>query len=112
MHDAEQPHSYAWPPFVISQTSRAPYSEANVCVADRCHKSAIPPTRSGDVGSYADFRKFPSGCSHRATGEESVWEGSKIWAGLVVLGVGCRKAAWVWREPLPNVVEPGRRSLA
>src|SRR5438477_12482417 len=65
----------------------------------------------GDVGSYADFRKFPSGCSHRATREASVLDSSKISAGLVVHRVWVPQHASDLRRPIAHVGERRRRFI-
>ena len=65
----------------------------------------------GDVGSYADFRKFPSGCSHRATREASVLDSSKIPAGLVVHRVWVPQHASDLRRPIAYVGERRRRVI-
>src|SRR5437870_12916876 len=62
----------------------------------------------GDVGSYADFRKFPSWCSHRATREASVLVSSKISAGLVVHRVWVPQHASDLRRPIAYICERRR----
>lgn len=86
-------------------------SNATVVASNPGYKSALPPTPSTDVGSYADFREPSRGCLIAPQGS-SVLDKSKISADLLVHQVwsdGSRQVAYAsdrrrWAVALAGIV--------